>query len=405
MSIPGTTYSRSPSLYQPSSRMTYCEAVARREVDVVLVGLRVDPGLEVDAVDVVGVPPVPGHLAGLDPRRVGDPRGRGEQVDDRVRHQVLVLLRDAQHAPRVRARALRHRDVVGRPHDLEVAVALELLLERVRRKDAFERGAARAAQPQARVVLDVGVGDRDLHPVGVHHRRGARERPRLELLQGAPGVVPLVVGEEALLLVKVDAPVAREAEARLLAVDPHLRFVQAGLEAVGDSFVEGTEGHGVAALELDPELVVALAHGRRLLAHRRLEDSVHVIAPGGAHPRREAQRRPVDAQRERRVLEQRTAGQQDVEAQPLRGVHAHLEPAVRRDEAGDRGGRCGRREKQAAGSGEDGHDRATSVSRRAARLRAAFAHRRAHRRGVRARSARTTAPPGSPPRGRGPRRP
>ncbi len=340
-------------------------------------------------------------LPGLIQDVSADPGGRGEQVDHGVRHQVLVLLGDAQDTPRVRARAPRERDVVGRPHDLEVAVALQLLLERVRREDGFERSSARAAQPQPRVVLDVGVGDRDLHAVGVHHRRSARERPRLEVLQGAAGVVPLVVGEEALLLVKVDAPVAREAEARLLGVDPDLCLPQGRLESVGDTLVESAEGHGVAALELDPELVVALAQGLCLLAHRRLEDAVHALGSGRAHARHEAQRRPVDAQGERRIRKQRTSGQENVEAEPLRGAHTDLEPAVRRDERGDGGGAGGRREQQAGSSGEDGHDRSTSVSRRVARFRAAPGRPRAHRRGVRARNARTTARLGSPSRAEG----
>ena len=46
------------------------DAVLRGEVDVVLIGIVVDARREVDAIDVPGVPPVPSHLARLDPRDI-----------------------------------------------------------------------------------------------------------------------------------------------------------------------------------------------------------------------------------------------------------------------------------------------------------------------------------------------
>ena len=46
------------------------QSIFRSEVDVIFVGLRVDAGFEIHAVDVVGIPPVPSHLAGPNPRSV-----------------------------------------------------------------------------------------------------------------------------------------------------------------------------------------------------------------------------------------------------------------------------------------------------------------------------------------------
>src|SRR5262249_311618 len=46
------------------------EMIFGGEVDVVLVSLRVDTGFEVDAVDIVVVPPVPGDFARFDPGSV-----------------------------------------------------------------------------------------------------------------------------------------------------------------------------------------------------------------------------------------------------------------------------------------------------------------------------------------------
>ena len=53
MLISGTTSRTLPSLYQPSSRMMYAMPYFDGEVDVVLVGLGVDAGLEVHAVELL----------------------------------------------------------------------------------------------------------------------------------------------------------------------------------------------------------------------------------------------------------------------------------------------------------------------------------------------------------------
>ena len=59
------------------------DALRGGEVDVVFIGLRVDTGLEVHAVEVPVVPPVPGYLAGLDPGEVS--LGGGGKAPDKVR--------------------------------------------------------------------------------------------------------------------------------------------------------------------------------------------------------------------------------------------------------------------------------------------------------------------------------
>ena len=74
------------------------------EVDVVFIGFGVDAGLEIDAGDVPVVPPVPGHLAGLDPRDVLDAARGGEQIDQIVLRQARVALGDGQRTPRETAR-------------------------------------------------------------------------------------------------------------------------------------------------------------------------------------------------------------------------------------------------------------------------------------------------------------
>src|SRR6267378_2053882 len=99
-------------------------AVFGSEVDVVLVGLRVDAGLEIDAIDIIGVVPVPGDLAWLDPRCVLELRRLSQQIDHLIRDQISVSFGDADDSPWDSARPLCHRDVVGGLWDPVVSITL-----------------------------------------------------------------------------------------------------------------------------------------------------------------------------------------------------------------------------------------------------------------------------------------
>src|SRR5262249_1161059 len=95
------------------------------EVDVVLVSLRVDTGFEVDRVDIVVVPPVPGDFARFDPGGVAQLRGLFEEPDERIGDQVSITFGHSEYAPGKRARAFRDSDVVGGFGDFEVAVSFK----------------------------------------------------------------------------------------------------------------------------------------------------------------------------------------------------------------------------------------------------------------------------------------
>ena len=79
--------------------------VLGREVNVILVSLCIDTGFEVNPVDVVCVPPIPGDLAGLDPGGVLQLRRLLQQIDDLVGEQVAIFLGNTDDAPWKRARA------------------------------------------------------------------------------------------------------------------------------------------------------------------------------------------------------------------------------------------------------------------------------------------------------------
>ncbi len=307
------------------------EPVAGGEVDVVLVGLGVDPGLEGHAVHVVRVPPVPRDLAGPDPGGVGQLRGPGQEIDERARQEVAVLFRDAEDPPGIGALALGHRDVVRGLHDLEVPVACELLLQRIRREGGREPLAALPHEPEARVVLHVRFGDRDLDSLGrLDHRGEAGQRVGCDVLDRQAHEGALVVGEEALFLRIVGRVVAREGERSLLARDLHLGSRQRGLEAIGDALVVGPEHDRVAPLQLEAKLVVVLADLRRLLTHGRLEHPVDPRGLRGLELRPYSEHGAVDRHRKRRVHKERLPAEEHAVANALAEVDAHLEASVRR---------------------------------------------------------------------------
>lgn len=129
--------------------------------------------------------------------------------------------------------------------------------------------------------------------------------------------MPLVVREEALLLGVVHGEVVGEGEQRLLCVDGDRRLRKRGLEAVGDAFVVRAEDHGVVAGHLEPQFVVPLAQGGRLLAHRRFDDAVVLPGRGAGQDRGEAEGPAVDGERHRGVPQHLALADGDAVAQAV----------------------------------------------------------------------------------------
>ena len=104
------------------------DAVAGGKVDIVLVGLVVDTCLEVHALQVPGIPPVPGHFAGFHPAVVAGGL-LGQVAGHGLGEQVAVVAREQHHAPGQRALA-SHLGNVGLPlggHALQHVVAALVL--------------------------------------------------------------------------------------------------------------------------------------------------------------------------------------------------------------------------------------------------------------------------------------
>ena len=243
------------------------------------------------------------------------------------------MLGDAQHAPGKRPGAAGDGDVVGRALDAKIAIAGQLLLERVGGERRGQRRATGAAQPQARVVLQIRFGDRDLRSgAGLDDRRNAAQRGRWQLTEPHALELALVVGEEALLPGVVDGGVGGEAEGRLLAGDLHLGARERRLEPVGDAEIVGPEGDRVPAGAGEAQVVVPVDETRGGLPHGRRDGRVGAGPLDAGDLRRRSQPDAVDIQRERRPLQQRPAVEEDVVREARRGVDRHRDAAIGRDE-------------------------------------------------------------------------
>ena len=121
--------------------------VFRGEINVVLVSLRVDAGFEIYAINVVGIPPVPGHLSRFDPGAVLDLRRLSGKPDKLIGQQVAVLFRHPNQPPRKRARSFRNSNILRAFYNFEIAVPFQFFFQGIGRKNRRQTISARAPQP------------------------------------------------------------------------------------------------------------------------------------------------------------------------------------------------------------------------------------------------------------------
>lgn len=152
------------------------------------------------------------------------------------------------------------------------------------------------------------------------------------------------MGEETLLEGIDGHGVGAERKGRVLGVDLDLRRRERGFEAVGDAEIVGAERHGVAAREVEANLVVVIGKGRRPLANGRVDVLVHASTIGGEELRGDAELLVIDVEGQGRAREQRLAVERHVVSEAVAHRNRHLEPAVRGAQPLDAiGGRARRR--------------------------------------------------------------
>ena len=279
------------------------DAVARREIYVVLVCVVVNARFEIHSVDVPGVPPVPGHLAGLYPAEIrAGSRLAAQQPRQIAGEQVFVFLCHNHYPPGEALPCRRLGDVgLAALHQaLEHIVAALFHLFRIRGEHGLKRGVAVfVGKVHSRVVQKVAFGDADLHAAGSVEGYGQEGEAAFFPLADVLPLVEVLKGGEELALEGVVAflgvgdprlGVFRKDEVGLLR--NHFEGLSAGCrETVCRAFVVRTENH-VVAFAAKGEFVVCLLH-LRLAVDRRLQHPVHAAFQEFAHRDVLAERRAV----------------------------------------------------------------------------------------------------------------
>ena len=229
------------------------DAMRRGKVDIILVGFGIDASLEVHAVQVPVIPPVPGNLARLHPRPVAS-RGRTAQTPGHVTlRELLVLPGDDERTPGESpgGRTLGNVVFPGADQALEHVVPTLLHLVRIRGIDTRKRGGTISViQVHAGIVQQIRLRHAHLDPAcGLHRERkdgetalfplgkrmmGIGTLERTEELRFEGGIVPGDIGH-------IQVPVLRESEFGLFGHHDRLPLPAFGDKAVGDAVVIGAE--------------------------------------------------------------------------------------------------------------------------------------------------------------------
>ena len=141
--------------------------VLRGKVNVVFIGRRVHARLEIHTRQVQVVPPVPSHLAGLDPRRVTDAARRSQPLRHVAVQDVRIAGGNHHGTPRQRPRTTELRNVrlALRRYEVQTVVASDNGRLRIRCKLCRETMLTVLLEHHAGIVLHAGIHHNGLQPV------------------------------------------------------------------------------------------------------------------------------------------------------------------------------------------------------------------------------------------------
>ena len=132
-----------------------------REIDIVFVSLRIDPGLEVHAIDIEHAPPLPGNLARPYPGSViGIFRG-GELPRKGVLQERLVIPQ-CEYPPGKRTGCPGLCDIIRFPEHIHIPVCTHFRLQNYMRQFRLKRSPPAPEKEQVRIVQQIRFGNH--HP-------------------------------------------------------------------------------------------------------------------------------------------------------------------------------------------------------------------------------------------------
>ena len=255
----------------------------RCEINVVFIGLRVHPRRKVHAIEIPGVPPIPGHLAGLHPAEIAR-RGRGYLVYHVIVQEFGIVFRNDHDPPRETGRSGNPGYVVFAGCDDHLQLVVSALLDRFRIGGVHTRKRSvfcTAVEVHPGIIHEVGLRYAHLFSVRTaHHNRQECQLFGFPRRKGFIGIEVLERIEKlpfkliARLAVTASADIrenpfgcGRKGKFGLFAEDFERLFTRV-FETIGRPVVVGPEDDVVVVAEPQCQLVEIVADTRTLVDRR-----------------------------------------------------------------------------------------------------------------------------------------
>ena len=307
-------------------------AILRSEVDEVFVRLVVDTRLEVDVPHRPTVPPVPAHLAGLDPRCVVYLARSREATSHLVGGDVGIRT-DDEVAPGQGALSVGASDIVAFAGDCLTAVAGRLPCLGGFWENGSHLVLARAAQEHAGIVLQVGLREEHLHALRTLEEHGQIGHfVHLGIALGVDVLVEFFArGDEARHGREMQSEGFVEAH-REGFVDDVYRALLVDDEPPGHTVVVGTQHQTIVTGEAQRQLVGMVARRGVLHRHGVAHHGVDGRALSVFQLRFLAQALVAHLQGQVQTVDQHFAARHHTQAEVVADVHFHLQLPVGRSQ-------------------------------------------------------------------------
>ena len=308
------------------------DAVSRRKVDVIAIGIHVDARLEGHTREVPVVPPVPSHLSCLDPRGVADAVLRSQGIDKIGDGHFAIVACDAKDSPGEGACAETFGNVVAALlHITHLAPGVIGHFGRIGSKFGIERTLL-CLHKHTGISLDITFEQSHLGLPAID--RHGQERGTLL----CPGQWSLVVEVLEchrigfLLVGRIGEPGRRIAPESImcLLIIYNIRVRKAAIETIGHSFVIGTEHDTETRLEAQVQFV-ALHRETALTIERGIDGLADLATPCRLHLAGLDARAIAQSQADARLGKQGVAVLRQEETELLTiGLHLNIQSSIGR---------------------------------------------------------------------------
>ena len=308
------------------------DTVSRCKIDVITIGFHIDARLERHSCQVPIVPPVPCHLAGLDPRSVANAVVRSQGIDEIGDGHFAVITRNVENSPRESPRSLTFGDMITAfLHITHLAPGVISHFGRIGSKFGVKRTFL-CLHKHTGISLDITLQQSHLGLAAIYRCR-QESGAKLSLRQMCFVVEVLECHRIRLLLVgRIREPnlgITFERILRFLIIY-NIRVRKATIETIGNTLIVGTERDTETRLEAQVQFI-ALHRETALAIKRRFDSFADLSTLYRLHLAGFDLRSIAQGQTYARLGKQGVVivGQKETELSAI-GLHLYVQSAIRR---------------------------------------------------------------------------